>query len=84
MYEIRFTPAADRQFKKLPSQVSDQLQSVIESLSQEPRPPGVKKMRSYDNTWRVRSGDYRIIDEIQDRQLIILVVNVGPRREVYR
>jgi mRNA interferase RelE/StbE len=84
VYKVRFTPAAERQLKKLSPQVVAQLQPFFESLALEPRPPGVKKMKNVVNRWRVRSGNYRIIYEIQDQQLIVLVINVGHRREVYQ
>ncbi|MCU1330961.1 MAG: addiction module toxin, RelE/StbE [Bryobacterales bacterium] len=57
---------------------------AIELLADTPRPPGAKKLAGSTNDWRVRTGDYRIIYEIQDAQLIILVVALGHRRDIYR
>ena len=60
------------------------MQAAIELLSEEPRPGGAKKLAGGDGEWRVRTGDYRIVYEIRDSVLLILVVAVGHRREIYR
>jgi mRNA interferase RelE/StbE len=83
MYDITIDTAAQRQIKKLPQAVQTQIAPVIQSLALNPRASGVKKLKGLENLWRVRSGEYRIIYEIHDQRLIIVVVNVGHRREVY-
>jgi mRNA interferase RelE/StbE len=82
-YRLEFTPAANRQFRKLPKQVQARLTSHIDALAQNPRPPGVEK-RTGKDSYRLRVGDYRILYEVQDKVLLVLVVRVGHRREVYR
>jgi mRNA interferase RelE/StbE len=84
LYEIEFTPAAARQIKKL--SVSDQkrILSRIENLAASPRPGSVKKLEGKENLYRLPAGEYRIIYQIQDKNLLVLVVKVGHRREVYR
>ncbi len=61
----------------------DRLVEAIRALAVEPRPPGVKKLSGRDG-WRIRVGAYRVLYEIHDAKLLILVVSVGHRREVYR
>jgi mRNA interferase RelE/StbE len=53
------------------------------NLESDPRPSDVKKLKNHD-AWRIRVGDYRVIYEIRDRDLIVVVIKVGHRREVYR
>jgi mRNA interferase RelE/StbE len=53
-------------------------------LIQNPRPPGVLKMSGADNLWRIRIGDYRVVYEIHDERLIVLVLRVAHRKDVYR
>jgi mRNA interferase RelE/StbE len=53
------------------------------ALADDPRPPGVRKMRGADRQYRIRVGDYRVIYEIHDDVLLVLVIEVGNRREVY-
>jgi len=55
----------------------------LRALESNPRPPDVKKLKGRA-AWRVRVGDYRIIYEIHDRELVVIVVTIGHRREVYR
>jgi len=68
----------------LPLDIARRVLSKIESLAQEPRPRGCKKLRGPSRLWRVRVGEYRIIYEIDDRQRVVDVVIVRHRREVYR
>jgi mRNA interferase RelE/StbE len=85
MYEVLVKPAVLRQTKKLdlPTQIA--VQEAIDSLVDDPRPEGCTKLKGAENLYRIRVGkNYRIIYEIQDRQLIVIVVKVGHRREVYR
>jgi mRNA interferase RelE/StbE len=83
-YRIQVAPAAVRQLRKLDPQTRRRVQGAIELLADEPRPPGAKKLAGGDGEWRVRTGDYRIVYEVQDQVLVVLVVAVGHRREVYR
>lgn len=83
-YRIEFTPAAVRQLRKLDGKARRRIQAAIELLAEEPRPNGAKKLVGGDGQWRVRTGDYRIVYEIDDGVLLVLVVAVGHRREIYQ
>jgi mRNA interferase RelE/StbE len=83
-YAVEVAPAAVRQLRKLPPEARRRIQAAVELLAETPRPPGAKKLSGSSGDWRVRTGDYRIIYEIEDDRLIVLVVAVGHRREVYR
>lgn len=83
-YQIEITPAAKRQIKKLIKPTQELIIHRLEQLAASPRPLGVLKMEGEDNLYRVRVGDYRIIYQIQDRVLLIVVVKVGHRGDVYR
>ena len=82
-YRLTFTPGADRQFRKLPKQVQASLSPHLDALTQNPRPPGAEKLTGED-AYRLRVGDYRVLYEVHDKVLLVLVVKVGHRREVYR
>jgi mRNA interferase RelE/StbE len=56
----------------------------IDALSRNPRPPGNEKLKGDDGLYRVRQGDYRIIYTIKDAELLVLVITIGNRRDVYR
>ena len=83
-YTIEITPRAEREFRKLPIQVRRALTGRIRGLSNDPRPQGSKQLESSRALWRVREGDYRVIYEIQESRLVVLVVRAGHRKDVYR
>ena len=82
-YQVFIKPAAQRQIKKLTLAVQKDLIALIENLSEDPRPSGCKKLKGRRNQYRVRSGDYRIIYSIEDNSLIVRVIKVGHRRDIY-
>lgn len=83
-HRVLLAPAAARQLRKLDAVARRRVQAAIDLLAEEPRPPRATKLVGERATWRVRTGDYRIIYEIHDRELIVIVLAVGHRREVYR
>ena len=83
-FAVEFSPAAARQLKKLDYAAQRRVQAVIELLAIDPRPPGAKKLTGGEGEWRVRTGDHRVVYEVHDDVLRVLVVAVGHRREIYR
>ena len=71
------------QLRKLDGAARRRIQAAIELLADEPRPPAAKKLVGGDGEWRVRTGDYRVVYEINDGVLLVLVLAVGHRREIY-
>ncbi len=82
-YEVRLAPAAVRQLRKLDPPGRRRVQAAIDLLAEDPRPPGARQLVGGAGEWRVRTGDFRIIYDIRDQELIVLVVKVGHRRDVY-
>lgn len=70
--------------RKLDPPARRRIQAAVELLSTDPRPTGAKKLVGSEGEWRVRTGDYRIVYEIHDRKLVVLVLALGHRREIYR
>ncbi|MEH2158507.1 type II toxin-antitoxin system RelE family toxin [Nostoc sp.] len=83
-YEIKFSKGAKKQFMKLPLDVQERIQTKINDLAIEPRPNGVKKLQGDDNSYRIRVGDYRVVYELDDDILIVTVIKVGHRSEIYK
>lgn len=83
-YEVTLAPAAARQLRKFDAQVRRRVQAAIELLADDPRPPAATRLVGGAGEWRVRTGDYRIVYEIEDDRLLVLVVSVGHRREIYQ
>jgi len=68
---------------KLPASVHDKIIQAILTLTHSPRPVNCKKLKGYQNSWRIRVGDYRIIYEIEDKILRILIIAIGHRKDIY-
>jgi len=83
-YSVELRPSARKALLRLPRRDASRLIAAMESLSRNPRPSGVKKLTGLDDLYRIRVGDYRIVYQIHDDRLLVLVVKVGHRREVYR
>lgn len=83
-YRIELLPAAARQLRKLPRPAQRQVAKLLDTLAVDPRPAGAKALTGLDGVLRVRSGNYRVAYEVIDRQLLVSVIALGDRREVYR
>jgi len=83
IYVVKLSPAAARQLRKFDPQTRRRLQAVIELLADEPRPPAATRLVGGDGEWRVRTGDYRVIYEIHADELLVLVLRMGLRRDIY-
>jgi mRNA interferase RelE/StbE len=84
VYSVLLAPSAERQLKAFPLAIQQRLVKRLKTLRVNPRPQGVKKLAGEDDLYRIREGDYRILYTIQDRKLIVLVVKIGDRKEIYR
>jgi mRNA interferase RelE/StbE len=83
-YSVSYSQAAIRQLGKLDRQVAVRVRRRADQLAAEPRPHGCVQLVGSPGLWRVRVGDYRIVYQIRDEILVVLVVDVGHRREIYR
>jgi len=79
-YRVDVAPSAVRQLRQLDTRVRRRIQAAIELLAEQPRPAGAKKVIGGDGEWRVRTGECRIIYEIHDAVLLVLVIAVGRDR----
>ena len=83
-YTVVIDTKAAREIHALPQREQERIIARAEALADNPRPPGCVKLAGESNLWRIRSGVYRIIYQIKDNRLLITVVKVGHRRDVYR
>lgn len=82
-YSVRIAPAAERQLRKFDPQVRRRVQAAIDLLATNPRPPKATQLVGGAGEWRVRTGDYRIVYEVHDDQIVVLILRVGHRRDIY-
>jgi mRNA interferase RelE/StbE len=83
-YRIVITRAAQRGLSRLPKDVLSRVDRAIQSLAAEPRPSRAKKLKGANDRYRLRIGDYRVIYEIIDDELIVLIIDAGHRKDIYR
>ena len=83
-YSLTIMPHAMRQLSRLTGKQAMRIRDKIGALTDNPRPPGTVKLTGEDNLYRVRAGDYRVVYRIEDKRLVVLLVRIGHRREVYR
>jgi mRNA interferase RelE/StbE len=83
MYKIELRRLAQRGLDRLPKTDFQAVLEATQELAQTPRPRGVEKIKS-TGLWRIRQGDFRIIYNIDDKQLLVTIVRIGHRREIYR
>ena len=82
-YRIEISRRAAKAVVSLDKPLRRKILAAIDALSGNPRPVGCKKL-SGQQAWRIRVGDYRIIYEIHDQVLLVILVDIGHRREIYR
>ena len=82
-YRLLIKPSAAKELEGLPTKDRRRVATRIQGLSSQPRPPGCEKLTGYD-LFRVRQGRYRILYEVQDKDLTVTVFKIGHRGDVYR
>jgi mRNA interferase RelE/StbE len=84
IWRVDVSPTARRAIDGLDGQLRRRVLAALFRLESDPRPPGAVKLVGEERTWRVRVGDWRVLYEIHDGVLVVLVVAVAHRREAYR
>jgi mRNA interferase RelE/StbE len=84
VYSVLLERAAEKDLARLSSAVHDRVIAALRGLTQNPRPPGCRKLIGTKNDWRIRVGDYRVVYEIADVVRVVRVHRVRHRGEVYR
>jgi mRNA interferase RelE/StbE len=83
-YSIEISRTAERQLKRLPQAERQRIARTVALLAIEPRPRGARKLAGYDDVFRVRTGRYRVIYSVAEDRLVVLVLKIGHRKDVYR
>lgn len=83
-YKLKFDCDLKKILSKIPKYDGVLLRKRITLLEEDPRPNGVLKLKGQDNSYRIRCGKYRIIYEIKDNELIVLIIDVDSRKDIYK
>ena len=82
-YHLIIRNRAVKQLAEIPRKFAEKIDELIQSLVSNPRPAGCKKLQGYDNVYRVRYADYRVVYSIEDQELVIEIIQIGNRKEIY-
>ncbi len=82
-WKLQIERKAQKALKKIPDPYKSNLINTIDQLSDNPQPNGCKKLKGAESLWRIRVNDYRIVYQIKDEQLLILVIRIGHRKDIY-
>jgi len=82
-YTIEFKPKAIKQLRKLPKPIISKISTQIDQLTNNPYPNGCKKLVGSDTSYRIRIGDYRVVYTVFGNALIIQIIKIGHRKDIY-
>jgi mRNA interferase RelE/StbE len=83
-FSVIYQGPAEAALRKLPREIQVRILRKVDQLAGSPFPPGTEKLRAATDLWRIRIGDYRVVYTVERKELLVLVLKVGHRREVYR
>ena len=83
-FRIEVSAPAEKQIRKRQREDQVRVLRAIQPLATEPTPPGSRKVRGYQDVYRIRVGTYRILYRVTGRRLVIIILKIGHRREIYR
>ena len=83
-YDVEISRTAEKQLRKLPRADQERVARKMSALADAPFPAGTRKLTGYDDVFRIRAGRYRILYSVAEAALVIIVLKVGHRRDVYR
>ena len=83
-YTVSVERKALKALGTIPTRYRQRITQSIDALAEEPRPDGCKKLKGTPDLYRIRIGDYRVVYEVRDAELVVLVVRLGDRKDIYR
>ncbi len=83
-FSVEISRTAERQISQLPRVEQIRVLKVIAQLENDPTPAGCRKLQGHDKTFRIRVGDYRVIYDLDLKRVVVVVLKVGHRKEIYR
>ena len=83
-YSLEYTTSAWKEFKALEPAIQKRIAEKVVALADNPLPAGVRKLQGLDNHFRIRVGDYRVIYRVEAKRVVVVIVRIRHRREIYR
>lgn len=83
-YSLEISATAERQLKRLPRRDLGRVVDAIQALADQPYPPGCRKLTGYRDTYRIRVGVYRVLYSVDRGHIVVVILKIGHRKDVYR
>ena len=83
-YSVELTRTAEKQLRRVAKRDRSRLLDAIEALGTKPRPQGARKLQGYEDIYRIRVGQYRVVHEVIDDRVLVIVLKLGHRKDIYR
>jgi mRNA interferase RelE/StbE len=83
-YKIEISATAEKKIRRLSQENQIRVLRAIQSLAGEPHPPGSRKLRGYEDVYRIRTGTFRILYSVEKARVLIIILKVGHRKDIYR
>jgi mRNA interferase RelE/StbE len=83
-YTVQLAESAARALRELPSRQQLRISQKIDALADNPYPPGTRKLKGQELSYRIRVGDYRVVYEVHEEAILVFVLRIGHRKDVYR
>ena len=83
-YRVEVSATAERQIRRLARQDQMRVLRAVSALASEPRPRGCRKLRGYEDVFRIRVGALRVLYSVEDELVVVIVLKVGQRKDIYR
>ena len=83
-YNVELTRTAEKQLRRIAKRDRNRMVEAIRGLADRPRPQGARKLQGYDDVYRIRVGRYRVVYEVFDDRVIVIVLKVGHRKDIYK
>jgi len=83
-YEIEISRTAEKQLKELAGEDQPRVVRALLALADQPRPRGSRKLTGYNDVFRIRVGRFRVLYSVSDTRLVIFILKIGPRKDIYR
>lgn len=83
IFKVIIPKSVEKQFNNIPQKEGKKIIEAIKLLAETPRPSGVKKLKGYEQTYRIRVGDYRVIYQIKDQEMLIIILSSIHRKDAY-
>lgn len=84
MYTVLYRAGFEKSLEKIPKNVRRGFVAQIEMLKHDPRPTTATKLKGFKTVWRIRKGDYRLVYEVRDKELVLIMILTAHRKDIYR